>query len=97
MPAAAPIMTALSGVTVAQGLVMATSPARAPFKLMPTSGLPNRIHEVIMARTAPDAAARLVLTNIIAISLLAAVVDPGLNPNQPSHKIKTPSAASGIL
>jgi hypothetical protein len=29
-------------VTDAQGAVIATRPAKAPFKLMPTSGLPNR-------------------------------------------------------
>ena len=57
-PAAAPIITALSGVTDAQGLVMATRPARAPFKLMLISGLPNLIQEVTIARTAPAAAAR---------------------------------------
>ena len=96
-PPAAPMMTALSGVTEAQGAVMATSPAKAPFKLMPISGLPNLIQEVTMARTAPAAAARLVLTKIIAMSLLAAVVDPGLNPNHPSQRIKTPRATSGML
>ena len=50
-----------------------------------------------MARTEPAAAARLVLTKIMAMSLLAAVVEPGLNPNQPSQRINTPRAARGKL
>ena len=64
---------------------------------MPTSGFPNFIHDVSMARTAPAAAARLVLTKIMAISLFAAVVEPGLKPNQPSQRMNTPRAASGML
>ena len=93
----APIITELRGVTVAQGAVMATKPARAPFRLMLISGFLNFIQEVIMARMAPAAAAMLVLTKIKAISLEAAVVEPGLNPNQPSQSIKTPKAARGRL
>ncbi len=96
-PAMAPMMMALPGVTLAHRLVMATSPARAPLRLMPISGLPNLIQEANMARMQPAAAARLVLTKIMAMSLLAAVVEPGLNPNQPSHRMKTPRAASGML
>jgi len=96
-PATAPIMIALKGVTVAQGLVMATRPARAPFRLMPASGFLNLIQAVTIARITPAAAARLVFTKIKAMSLLAAVVEPGLKPNQPSHRINTPRAASGRL
>ena len=85
------------GDTLAQPAVMPTRPARAPFKLMPTSGFPNLIHEINMAKIAPAAAARLVLTKIMAILLSAVVVEPGLKPNQPSQRINTPRAARGIL
>ena len=34
---------------------------------------------------------------IMAISVFAAVVEPGLNPNQPSQRMKTPRAARGRL
>ena len=80
MPARAPMTTALKGVTLLQGAVMATSPARAPLRLMEMSGLPNLSQEVIMARTHPAAAARLVFTKIQEMSLMAAVVDPGVEP-----------------
>src|SRR3989339_1080208 len=96
-PAREPIIIELVGVTLAHPAVIPTSPARAPFKLMPTSGLPNLNHDTIMATMDPAAAARFVLTKIMAVSLLAAVVEPGLNPNQPSQRIKTPMAAKGIL
>jgi hypothetical protein len=91
------MITALSGLTDAQELVIATRPARAAFKLMPASGLPNLIQDVNMARTAPVVATRWVLTKIMAMSLLAAVVDPGLKPNQPNQRINTPRAASGMF
>ena len=97
MPATAPIITALNGETVAQGLVMATSPAKAPFRLIPASGFPNIIQEVNIASTAAVAADRFVLTNINAMSFEAAVVEPGLKPNHPSQRINTPSAAKGML
>ena len=93
MPATAPIITELRGETEAQGLVMATNPAKAPLRLILISGFPNLIQDVIMARTAPVAAARFVFTKIMAISLLAAVVEPGLKPNHPSQSMKTPKAA----
>ena len=50
-----------------------------------------------MAIHAPAAAAKLVLTKIRAMDLSAVVVEPGLNPNQPSHRMNTPRAASGML
>jgi len=64
---------------------------------MPASGFPNFTQAVNMAKTAPAAAARLVLTKIMAISVLAAVVEPGLKPNHPNQRIKTPKAARGML
>ena len=51
-----------------------------------------------MADIAPAAAARFVFkaTSPISSPLPTARVDPALNPNQPNHKIKTPSEARGI-
>jgi hypothetical protein len=51
------------------------------------------IHAVMRAPRVPAAAARFVLTAILAISVFAAVVLPGLNPNQPNQRINTPSVA----
>ena len=97
-PPIAPIMMALRGDTLAQGAVTATSPARAPFKAMLVSGFPKRIQAVNMANIAPAAAARFVVTAMIAmLKLVPEVVLPELKPNQANHKIKTPSAANGIL
>ena len=50
-----------------------------------------------MARIAPAAAAKLVLTKIRTISLEAAVVEPGLKPNHPNQRMNTPRAAKGRL
>src|SRR6056297_513799 len=96
-PATAPIRIALEGDTLAQPAVIPTRPANAPFKLIPTSGFLNLIQEVAMANTAPVAAARLMVTKIMAMEVSAVVVEPGLNPNHPSHRINTPRAANGML
>jgi len=96
-PPMAPIMMELVGETLAQPAVMATSPASAPFRLMPMSGFLKIIQEVSIPVTHPAAAAKLVLTKIVAMVVSPMVVEPGLNPNQPSHRIKTPIAAKGIL
>ena len=47
----------IQAISKAHGLVMATRPARATLRLIPTSGFPNFNQEVNMARTAPAAAA----------------------------------------
>ena len=96
-PAIAPVRTAKAGVRLAQPAVIATRPARVPLRVMPTSGFPNFTHAVIIAKTAPAAAARLVFTAIRAVEVLAAVVEPGLKPNQPNQRMKTPSVARGML
>ena len=45
----------------------------------------------------PAEAARNVLINISGILRSIAPLAPPLNPNQPNHKIKAPSAARGVL
>jgi hypothetical protein len=84
-------------VTVAQGAVIATRPANTPFRVMPPSGFLKIAHAVMSAVMAPAAAARFVVTAIRAMSGVPAVVLPGLNPNQPNHRMKTPRAAIGML
>ena len=96
-PATAPMISAPSGVTVAQGEVMATRPASTPFRVMPTSGFPNLNQATTMAAMPPAQPARNVLTMMRAMVPLAAVVEPALNPNQPRDRMKTPSAAIGRL
>ncbi len=97
MPAIRPMTMELVGLTLAQPAVMPTRPARAPFRLMPISGFLKITQEVSMPATQPAQAARLVLTKIMAISVLPAVVEPGLKPNQPSQRMNTPTAAMGRL
>ena len=53
---------------------------------------------VATAASTPAAAARLVMNRISAKRPSSAFrVEPGLNPNQPSHRIRTPSPKSGML
>ncbi len=86
-PAMAPIITELVGVTLAQPAVMPTRPARAPFKVIPTSGFLKRIQDVSIAVRAAAAPARLVLTKIMAISVFPAVVEPGLKPRSEERRV----------
>ena len=70
---------------------MATRPARAPFKLMPTSGFPILIQLVIMAKIARVAAARLVFTKIMAMSSLLVM---GVGSSSPAQARVRPKAAN---
>ncbi len=98
MPAANPVTIAQVGAITSHPAVIATRPARAPLRDMEISGFFTRHQEVTIAPMAPAAAARLVTTAITASDPPSmAVVLPGLNPNHPSHKIKTPSVAMAIL
>ena len=82
--------------TPSQGAVMATSPARQPLIIMLRSGLPNRSQAYKHEATVPAAAAMAVVVAMWAIApASAAIVLPGLKPNQPSQRIKPPSAAEG--
>ena len=82
--------------------VIATRPARAPLSAKVRSTFLNSTWAVSMAATTPAAAARLVLTNTMAMAaassaLPSASCEPPLNPNQPSHRMKVPRVASGRL
>ena len=78
--------------------MIATNPAIAPLPAMPMSIVPVFSFTVITANSTPAAAAMLVITRISGNRPSSAPsVDPGLNPNQPSHRISTPSPNSGML
>src|SRR5688572_21197344 len=61
-PAAVPMIAAPATVTTAHPAVMPTSPARQPLRIIDRSGLPSTIQATIVAETAPNAAAVLVVT-----------------------------------
>ena len=65
---------------------------------MPMSIVPVFSRAVATAASTPKAAARLVMIRISAKRPSSASrVEPGLNPNQPSHRISTPSPNRGML
>src|SRR5260370_37095322 len=90
-PARIPMMNAEVGPTNAQGAVIATRPASIPLQAMVISGFPNFQYQNSMAVGEPEIAARLV---VIAMSAMrrsgAPRVDPGLEPNQPRCRMKSP-------
>src|SRR3970040_1371349 len=94
MPAMTPMIRELGTLTKAQGAVIATRPAREPFNDIPKSGFPRRIQAVIMEERVAAAAAMLVVVATCAMEgPSAAMVEPGLNPNHPHQRTKTPRAA----
>ena len=99
-PPTAPIKAAAKALGVSGPAVIATRPAKAPFKVIVKSALPNQSLAKTSAAITPPAAAAFVFTKTIAtasaLSLLAiARTDPPLNPNQPSHRINVPNVAKG--
>ena len=97
MPASRPIASAPMGRTASHPAVMPTSPASTPLSVIVTLGMPSRNHVSAIAPSAPAPAARNVLAAMMAIPGPPAVVEPALKPNQPNHRMNTPSAASGML
>src|SRR5687767_9555049 len=91
MPARSPMTSDAWTVTYAQGAVIATSPASTPLTDMLRSGLPSHIQFNAVAESNPMNAAVLVVMKMCAIALAStAIVEPGLNPNHPSHSTKQP-------
>ena len=92
------MMSDASTVTNAHGAVIATRPARQPLTDMPRSGLPSHIQLSAVADSSAMKAAVLVVMKMCEIALgSAAIVEPGLNPNQPSHSTKQPMTADVML
>ena len=97
-PAIRPMSMAALTETVSAPAVMPTSPASAPFSTMLKSGLCWSVQEAAIAPITPAAAASDVVTKTSETSAGSALrTDPPLNPYQPSHRRKTPIAASGML
>ena len=97
-----PISTAQMCVTKSGPAVMETSPASPPFRPTIRSIRPKNSRETDSAVITPAAAAKLVLisTTLIATASVAvprASWDPPLKPNQPSHRMNTPSVTSTTL
>ncbi len=85
-----------STLTKAQAAVIATRPARQPLRVMPRSGFPRSSQAVIMALMVPAAAAMLVVMATWAMEApSAAIVEPGLNPNQPNQRTKHADGGRG--
>src|SRR5262249_48694547 len=88
-PAIAPMLGAGQSSTSPDGAVSAPSPAIAPLPAIPMSIVLVINHIVPTAATTPAAAARLVTTTTSAKRPpIAPSVEPGLNPNQPSQRIR---------
>ena len=97
-PAMRPMRRALPMPTKAHGAVIATRPARPPLSVMLRSGLPPMNQIVMSALIDAAAAAVLVVTAIWPIEAQsAAIVEPGLNPNQPNQRTNTPIVAEVML
>ncbi len=99
-PPTAPIMVAINGVGVSGPAVIATRPAKAPFKIMVKSALPNSNLATTKAAITPPAAAAFVFRNTIATALALAIspnfnTEPPLKPNQPIHRMNVPKVANG--
>src|SRR5271156_5343115 len=96
-PAAMPITSAPPGSTKPDAGVMATRPATAPDAAPSTDGLPLAIHS---ANIQPKAAAAVAIcVTVIAMPArpFAAVADPALKPNQPTHSNDAPITAYATL
>ena len=94
-----PRIIATHGSTKAQGAVIATRPAKHPLRIIEKSGFLSSSQAVISALIEPVAAATLVFTSTWAMAEPSptAIVEPGLNPNQPSQRMSTPRAAEVML
>src|SRR6266545_3839032 len=71
---------------------------KEPLRIIERSGLPKNFQAIMDAATAPPAAAVFVVTAIRPIAFQsAAMVLPGLNPNQPNQRTKVPIVAAVML
>ena len=92
------MISAALTVTKAHGAVIATSPARQPLTDMPRSGFPSHSQlSAVAERSAMNAAVFVVMKTCAIAFGSEAIVDPGLNPNQPSHSTKQPMTPDVML
>src|SRR5271166_1450117 len=96
-PAATPMIKAPRGSTKPDAGVIATRPATAPEMIPSTLGFPLTIHSAnIQARAAVAVAIWVTVIAMPALPL-AAVADPALKPNQPTHSREAPVTLSTRL
>ena len=95
-PEIIPMIAADTGDTVSHPAVIATRPARDPFRDMETSGFLYLTHVMSITATVATAAARFVVTKILPALTIASpsmlTVDAPLNPNQQNQRMNTPKA-----
>src|SRR3984885_6669181 len=96
-PAATPMMMADPGSTKPDAGVIATNPATAPEIAPSTDGLPLAIHSANIQPSAAAAVAICVTVIAMPARPFAAVAEPALNPNQPTHSSDAPMTASDRL
>src|SRR5210317_1932003 len=82
--------------TFAHPAVIPTSPANAPFNVIPTLGFPAIIDVYIAATEAADADSVVVTAIAAKFTSTAARADPTLKPYHPNHRINTPNAPATI-
>ena len=101
IPPTAPINIAANGDGIKGSAVIATKPPMHPFNICITSVLPKCNLVIVAAAITPPAPAKNVFMKIVDTAIASSAVpiancDPPLNPNQPSHNIKTPTVIKGI-
>lgn len=97
----APIPTLITGLAASHPAVIPTSPDKNPLHVLPTDCVPFIHYAKKKAVNPPTAQDIHVFTAAICMVTLftpvAPSVDPLLNPNQPNHNIKLPSAITPEL
>src|SRR6266550_5592073 len=96
-PAATPIIRAPRGSTKPDAGVIATRPATAPEMMPSTLGFLLTIHSANIQASAAVAVAIWVTVIAMPALPLAAVAEPALKPNQPTHRSEAPITLSTRL
>src|SRR5712672_2069321 len=86
-----PMISDPLGSTNPEAGVIATSPATAPEMMPRTLGFPFNAHSTNIQVKAAVAVAIWVTAIAIPAAPLAAVAEPALKPNQPTHKSEAPA------
>src|SRR6266403_2833623 len=89
-PATMPITSPPMGLTKPEAGVMATRPATAPEMTPSTDGLPRVIHSANIHDSAAAAVANCVTAIAMPAEPLAALAEPALKPNHPTHNSEAP-------
>src|SRR5260370_20139029 len=85
-----PMASEPAGLTKPEAGVMATKPATAPEMTPSTDGLPRVIHSANIQESAAAAVANCVTAIAMPAEPLAALAEPALEPNHPSHNSEAP-------